>query len=161
MAQYNAIPTVYNPLNTSLLIAELEPTDYAEGTKVVVSKNSDLVLPNVGVNGEVALAVNQDRTGTLTFSVKNTSPFNEIMTGLVQAQQIGNLFFPVQLREQSTEGFDINSLGWVQTQPDYTLGQEIGQLDWVIGLVDATSGNFGATGSIISSLGSDIAQQLV
>lgn len=151
MAQFNAIPSSYNPLNTSLLIAALEPTDYAEGTKIVVSKNEDIVLPTVGVNGEVALAVNQNRTGTLTFSLKNTSSFNEIMTGLVQAQLAKNLFFPVTLSDPATKGFDINSLAWVQTQPDYTLGQEIGQLDWVLGLVDATSGNFGATGSIASS----------
>ena len=146
MANFNAIPTVYNPLNTSLLINFVEPVDYAEGTKIVVSKNSDIVIPHVGVNGEVALATNQDRTGTLTFSLKNTSPFNDVMSGLVQATQLNGLFFPVSLLEPSTAGMLITSLGWVQSQPDYTLGQEIGQLDWVIGLVDCTGLSVGGTG---------------
>ncbi len=133
------IPRTYDPLNVDLIIGGHAPSDYAAGTKINVSKAENNVLPVVGVDGEVALAVNRNNTGMLTFSLKNTSPSNKVLASYLATVNLGSgiSIFPVLMRDPSS-GMQIETIGWYEVQPDLSFSQEIDQLDYVIGLVDST-----------------------
>lgn len=136
---FNPFPNTYNPVDVKLIIAGIEPTDYAPGTKIAVSKSENNILPSVGVDGEVSLAVNQNRTGMLTFSLKNTSSFNAGMAAYQASVGLGTpaIFFPVAMSDPSS-GLSIETFAWYEVQPDLSFSQEIDQLDYVLGLVDST-----------------------
>lgn len=133
------IPRTYDPIEVDLIIGGHAPSDYAAGTKISVSKAENNVLPTVGVDGEVAIAVNRNNTGMLTFSLKNTSPSNKVLasylSGVNLTSNVG--IFPVIMRDPSS-GLQVETIGWYEVQPDLTFSQEIDQLDYVIGLVDVT-----------------------
>lgn len=134
-----SIPRAYDPLEVDLIIGGHEPTDYASGTKINVSKEENNILKTVGVDGDVALAVNRNNTGMLTFSLKNTSPSNKVMAAYLSTVNIGSGIgiFPVLIRDPSS-GLQIETFGWYEVQPDLTFSQEVEQLDYVIGLADVT-----------------------
>ena len=140
MAIQNPIPTAYDPRNIEFLIGLIEPYDFAPDTKIVINKTEDLVIPQAGVNGTVAFSINTNTLGTATLSLKNTSKFNQnLMLWAANLTQfdIGLVpFFSFQLKDPSSQ-LGIETYGWIQSQPDWTIGSEIGQLDWVIGLADA------------------------
>lgn len=133
------IPRTYDPLDVDLIIGGHAPSDYAAGTKINVSKAENNVLPVVGVDGEVAIAVNRNNTGMLTFSLKNTSPSNKVLASYLATVNIGSGvgIFPVLMRDPSS-GMQVETIGWYEVQPDLSFSQEIDQLDYVIGLVDVT-----------------------
>lgn len=136
------IPKAYDPAQVNVTLGTVEPFDFAPDTKLVFSKTSDLILPQVGVDGAVAVAINHDNLGTLTLSLKNTSEFNKTLmqwTTAVRAQSsltsTSTPFFPVLVKDPASN-IKLDTFGWIQSQPDWTVGTEVGQLDWVIGLVD-------------------------
>lgn len=141
-----AAPTYYNPDTTTLLLGAVAISGFAADTAIVVSRsNAQNIIPTAGVNGDVALAINKDRLGTMTISLQNTSTSNEYLNIWQAALDLDTTssitpFFPVVLLQEDLN-ITIATWGWVESQPDFTLGQEVGQLDWVIGLKDATLGS--------------------
>ena len=137
MSLTNSLIRQYDPANVKLTLGGVSPTDVAPDTMYALSKEEDLIIPSVGVRGEVALAVNRNNMGTLTISLKQTSPMNETFMkwGTAIKVQDAIKFFNIYL-EDPASGIIMQSVGWVQTQPDFSLGKEISQLDWVIGVAN-------------------------
>lgn len=130
----NTADNWYDPKDVILLLGGVEPVEYAEDTAIVLSKDQDVWLKKTGVDGSVALARNRDETGTITISLKNTSITNQTLFNYYTAAESGGTpWFPVLFRDPSS-GIQIETQGWIQTQPDFTAAQEIMQLDWVIGV---------------------------
>lgn len=131
----NTAEGYYDPKNVTLLLGGIEPVDYAEDTAIVVSKNEDRILEKVGVDGSVAIARNRNETGTVTISLKNTSRTNRSLINFYNQEESGIPWFPVSLTDPSS-GISLETQGWVKVQPDFSIAQEIMQLDWVIGVAD-------------------------
>jgi hypothetical protein len=135
MALSNTIPRQYDPKSVILLLGDVVPTDVAPDTMFTLNKEEDRIIPQVGVLGEVALARNRNELGMLTLSLKQTSPMNSTLMFWYIAEEAGAQFFPVYF-EDPASGIKLVTTGWVQTQPDFALGKEVAQLDWVIGLAN-------------------------
>lgn len=138
----------YNPDHTTLLVGSVAVSGVADGTGFVISRaNAENMIPVAGINGDVALAHNKDRLGTLTLHLLNTSSTNATLNAwqaLVDIDSVDNPFFTVQLT-QADSAMGIDTYGWIQSQPDWTLGQDVNHVEWVIGLADATLVNVDAT----------------
>lgn len=135
MALSNSIPRQYDPKAVLLQLGNVVPTDVAPDTMFTFNKEEDRVIPQVGVLGEVALARNRNELGMLTLSLKQTSPMNATLMTWYIAEETGAFFFPVYFEDPSSR-IKLATTGWVQTQPDFALGKEVAQLDWVIGLAN-------------------------
>lgn len=136
MAISASTPRYYNPKDVVLVVGGLTLTDFMEGTMITISKDEDLILPTTGVRGETALAVNHNNRGTMTVSLKQTSPSHNTMMAWMTTVRAGGIpFFPLVFRDRASN-ITINTYAWVQTQPDFALGSEVASLEWVIGLHD-------------------------
>ena len=72
----------YDIANVNLVVGGRTITGLADGTVIQAEKNADSFTSHVGVKGEVTLAENNDSTGTITVTVKNTSPSYPYLTQL-------------------------------------------------------------------------------
>lgn len=127
----------YDPSQVILSLGGWEPWGFAADTKIVISKSNDIINPYSGTDGDVSLALSRNRLGTLTMSLQRTSPANEVMAAFAQTMYSTRLVaFPVYLEDP--RGYYITTIGWVQSQPDDTIGETIQENQWVIGLKDAT-----------------------
>ena len=127
----------YDPSQVILSLGGWEPWGFASDTKIVVSKANDIINPYSGTDGDVSLALSRNRLGTLTMSLQRTSPANEVLSAYAQMMySTRQVAFSVYLEDP--RGYYINTIGWIQSQPDDTIGETIQENQWVIGLKDAT-----------------------
>lgn len=142
--------TAYDPSQVILLLGGWSPYGFAEDTKITISKSGDIITPYGGTDGDVSLALQRNKMGTLTMSLANTSGANEVLCAFHEQMYLSRIAaFPVFLRDP--KGFIINTIGWIQGQPDYTIGSEVEAVDWVIGLKDATLSR-GATSFALNAI---------
>jgi len=126
----------YDPVKTILYLFGQRVSGFAADTKIVISRNNDNIIPHVGVDGEISTALSRDQSGVLTVSLQNTAQWNAYLAEWQkQASVTGLVFFPVQV--EGSQGLSLNTVGWIQRQPDLTYGTEVGQMDWEIGILDA------------------------
>lgn len=140
-------PFAYDPKKVRLYLMTQRVTGFAADTKIVVSRNEDNVIPHVGTDGEMSAALSRNQSGVMTVSLQNTATWNAYLANWQkQASVTGVVFFPVQL--EGSQGPSLNTVGWIQRQPDLTYGTEVGQLDWEIGILDAWLAPDSITGAI-------------
>ena len=127
----------YDPSQVILSLGGWEPWGFAADTKIVISKTNDIINPYSGTDGDVSLALSRNRLGTLTMSLQRTSPANEVLSAYAQTMySTRQVAFPVYLEDP--RGYYITTIGWIQSQPDDTIGETIQENQWVIGLKDAS-----------------------
>lgn len=127
----------YDPSEVTLLLGGWSPYGFAEGTKITVTKTGDIITPYSGTDGDVSLALQRNTLGTLTMSLQATSSANEVMTAFhSQMYLTRTVAFPVWLEDP--RGFIVNTIGWIQSQGENTIGNEVTAVDWVIGLKNCT-----------------------
>ena len=102
--------------------------DLGSGTPIVSSYNSDRITPYVGAKGEVAKAISNDDTGTLTVTLQQTSISNKLLHSLDKKE------FTMTLVDKNDEGkVKATVTGCtIQTYADVERGSEITEREWVI-----------------------------
>lgn len=106
----------YDPDNLILIVGGIpvRPAD-----SVVISRSNDVAIPQVGQLGDVCVAKNLDKTGTLTIPLMAQS-----LEDLAFDQWAGNnVFLPMLMVEKSTSKFLQTNCCYL-TQPDLSFGQE-------------------------------------
>ena len=141
MALENFIPRSYDPARAVLTLGGVLPYGYAPDTMITIAKSEHMTTPQQGILGSVVLSKTHNTLGTLTISLQQVSPFNQVLSGFNYTNKTINEaysgFFPVGFYDPNS-GLGLACSGWIQTQPDYANAQESGTLEWVIGLHDAT-----------------------
>lgn len=127
----------YDPSEVTLLLGGWAPYGFATDTKITVTKTSDIIVPYSGTDGDVSLALQRNKLGTLTLSLQATSGANDVITAYHEQMYLTReVAFPVYMEDP--RGFIINTIGWIQSQGENTIGSEVTSVDWVIGLKDCT-----------------------
>lgn len=127
----------YDPSQVILSLGGWEPWGFAADTKIVIAKSNDIINPYSGTDGDVSLALSRNRLGTLTMSLQRTSPANEVLATYAQTMySTRKIAFSVYLEDP--RGYYISTIGWIQSQPEDTIGEMITENQWVIGLKDAS-----------------------
>lgn len=117
-----------------LLVNANEIKGFDEGDDTIVAERlNDSASHTIGADGEMAISLSMDRSGTLTFRLLQISDSNAIMSGLINAQENG-AFVPVFVQMLDNKGNDLISgtQGYVQRQSTVTRGTGINNQEWVL-----------------------------
>ena len=127
----------YDPSQITLSLGGWEPYGFADGTKIVVAKANDIITPTTGTDGDTSLALNRNKLGTMTISLQRTSDANTVFANMaIQMYSTRTVAFAVYMKDP--RGYYIETLGWIQSQPQDSMGDTVTGNDWVIGLHDAS-----------------------
>lgn len=115
----------YDVKKVSVSIDGRVQTGLAEGG-ITITQNADNVTPKVGLNGEVAIAINSDKTGVATITYMHTSSSLPYIERLADK----NKPFPMVIRDSNDDGgFIVNSNDcYIQKKPDLARGKEVGEV---------------------------------
>lgn len=134
MANRFLTPLAYDPSQVSLLLGGWAPYGWASDTKIEVARAEDNVIPYLGTDNDLSLALNRNNSGTMTLHLQATSKANDILAGMAaQAKSTRLLTFPLVLNDPAGMNI-ISTVAWIQRSPEISLGKEIGVNDWVLGL---------------------------
>lgn len=121
---------VYDFKKVNVIINGRYVTDYADGSVVSISRNSDTYNKAIGAKGETDYAKTNDSSGTVTITLKDTSYSNRWLTEYAEEGK----FLEVSVIDSNAAGFvKVSGNRCVIMRPaDISKGQEIGQREWTI-----------------------------
>ena len=125
----------YSFLNVSLLVNGVEISGYAEGDDVIqVARREDSTQDVVGADGEMSLALNANRSGTVTFRLQQTSNSNAYLSGLVNVGEVGGLGTTVTVQMIDVESGDlaVGTKGYITKPADMARGSNSNAQEWVL-----------------------------
>ena len=123
----------YDPRDVQVIVDGNFLTGFAEGTFVQTEKQEDNYIPHVGGQGEVDRARNVHPLGTITVTLKNTSPSNGLLSNLAKSKET---FAARMVDRNAPETIVGGSECWIVKQPDMERGNEITGQEWQIMVAD-------------------------
>lgn len=105
-----------------------------DGDYVTIEHNSPRVGKAAGIGGEVAISVQNDRTGTATISLWYGSEGSRILNGWKRRLDNGEDFiFAFKVIEIASGSSWIAEKAWVEEVPSTAFGRDLAPEEWVIG----------------------------
>jgi len=124
----------YSPSEVSLTVSGINMSGFFDGTFITCAKeDNELYKRHVGAYGEVSRTKNNNISGTITFTLKKTSPSNKQLDifKLLPAS------FPVMVKNNSdSKHMAVSTSAWIGTDPDIEYGDEESGVEWVIHCAD-------------------------
>jgi len=122
----------YDPKEISVIVAGKVITGFAEDV-VRVARESNQVEDEVGADGDVARRITNDRRGSFTITLLQTSRSNLILSGLARVDELsGDGIFPVIIKDLRGNDLHIGANSWIQKQADSVYRSGIESREWVI-----------------------------
>lgn len=121
-----------DPKEVTVMVAGNVLEGFSED-KILVARESNQVEDEVGADGDVARRITNDKRGTFTVTLMQTSRSNLILTGLARADELtGNGIFPVVVKNNRGLDLHIGASCWIQKMPDAADGAAINTRQWLI-----------------------------
>lgn len=128
----------YDAKKVSVLVAGRPITGFADGSFVNVEREEDSFSDVAGSSGEVVVSANNDRRGSITITLLQTSPDVDFLFGkIAEYEASGELvFFPVMVRDQINGTVHKVSEAWVLRPADSEYGREVNSREFVLRCAD-------------------------
>src|SRR5512136_789726 len=92
----------FDPKQCLVVIGGVPMGGFADGTFVSVERTSDTFTKVSGADGIVSRSKTKDRSGTLTLTLAQTSPSNDVLTGFAVKDELSNSgIVPVLIKDLS------------------------------------------------------------
>jgi len=109
----------------------IDITDFAPDSFITIKRNKPTYTSFVGVSGEVARCKTTDLSGTIEFTLMQSSPSNAILSLLRIGDELLYLgVVPVQIKDDKS--IHIAAYAWLVGQADANYGAEAGARKWVL-----------------------------
>jgi hypothetical protein len=127
----------YDPKQVLIIIGGIPMSGFADGDFVSVERTSDTFTKVSGADGIISRAKTNDRSGTMKFTIAQTSPSNDVLTGIAVADELANIgVVPVLVKDQSGRSVFVSAFGWVKKPPVSDFAKEIKNREWTLDLAD-------------------------
>lgn len=126
---------VYNYASdeVQIVVGGVTMTGLADGTFVSISRDEQAFTKVTGADGSTSRSKSANRAGTITITLKQTSPSNDVLTGFMLAdEQNSDGIVPVMVKDTGGRTLSYASAAWVQQAPDQDFGKEINEREWVL-----------------------------
>ena len=138
----------YDPTEVVLTVGGVPLSGFTDGAFIKVSRDEDAYMKAVGADGQVSRAKNANKSGSITITLKQTSPANDVLSGYALADEVGNAgLVPVLIKDLLGTTLVSSSGAWVKKVSDTEMGKEISDREWVL---DCESINMVVGGNSIS-----------
>jgi len=120
----------FDPNQVTLTLGTLKVSGYFDGTFITVAKlDNELYKNHVGAYGEMSRTKNNNNAGTITFTLKRTSPANQQLDLLKRNPAT----FAASVKDGSSSKFTaVSSDCWIMTDPDDEFSVEESAIEWVV-----------------------------
>lgn len=123
----------YDPKSVVLVFGGATISGYADGTFITVERNSDNFSMISGADGEVSRAKTNDRTGSITITLTQTSPSNSLLSFYEALdQRTGSGVAPVGITDLKGGSTYFSGNGWVRKPANAEFSKEISNREYII-----------------------------
>jgi hypothetical protein len=123
----------YDPKSVILVVGGVPISGYADGTFVEVAREVDTFSKKTGADGYTTRIKSNNTSGTVTITLMQTSPSNDVLSGFAALDQLSNAgVVPVMVKDSSGTSINVSAQGWIRKVPDQAFGAEINTREWAI-----------------------------
>lgn len=122
----------YSPKEVSATYYGYEITGFAEDEMIVCEHNADQSEIVVGNDGQATRTINPDASGTITITLKQSSPTNDILSGLAVKDRLdGSVVGPLMIRDNRGTSLSVGTDSVIAKTPAQNFGRTAGNRVWV------------------------------
>ena len=123
----------YDAASVSIILAGIPFEGFADGTFVTIARDNASWNSLVGSDGEGARAKTNDKSGTITCTLMQTSITNDALSALMQLDEAsGDGVAPLLVKDNSGRTLCQAETAWLEKPADVEFGREISNREWVI-----------------------------
>ena len=127
----------FDPTKDTLVLGGIQVTGFSD-SKFTLTPNNGRSTITEGVDSDISVNIDSRHSGTITINLMQNSDFCRILDAWILQVSVsgGTPFFPVSLASISSNA-SLGTVGWIQDQAEYDVGQETGVRSYVIGVADS------------------------
>lgn len=123
----------YDPKLVVLTVGGVPISGYADGTFISVERSNDMFTKVAGADGIVSRAKSNDKSGTITVTLAQTSSSNDILSAYAKQDELSNTGVKtVNCKDVSGRSTFFTATAWVRRLPGSEFGKEITNREWVL-----------------------------
>lgn len=127
----------YDPKSVLVIVGGVPLSGFADGTFVEVTRTTDMFSKKTGADGYTTRTKSNDRSGTITITLMQTSLSNDVLSGFAALDELSNSgVVPIMIKDSSGDTLNVSAQGWVRKYPDQTFGLELNTRAWAIDCAD-------------------------
>ena len=127
----------YDPKQVVITIGGVPMSGFSDGTFLEVAREEATWTKVVGADGYVTRGKTNNYSGTVTLTLKQSSPSNDVLSGFIALDELSNSgVVPVLIKDLSGNSVYFSGQGWVQQYATSTFGKDINDREWTIALAD-------------------------
>jgi Bacteriophage KPP10, Structural protein ORF10 len=127
----------YDPKLVVITFGGVPLSGYADGTFVVVEREADMFTKVTGADGQTSRAKSQNRSGSVTVTLQQTSPSNDALNVFANADELSNQGVkPLTVKDLSGRSESFSANAWIRKKPNQEYAKEITNREWVIDCAD-------------------------
>jgi hypothetical protein len=123
----------YNPVDVAVVVAAIPISGFADGTFIIAARDNPAFTKGSGADGEGWRAKSNDRTGTVTLTLLQTSVSNDALSALAALDEAsGDGVGPLLVKDNSGRTLIAAETCWVEKIADSEFAREVTNREWVI-----------------------------
>ena len=124
---------LYDPDKVVVTFGPAVVSGIAAGTFVSVERNEDAFTVTVGADGETARTRNNNRSGTITITLLQTSSSNDMLSSFAQLdEKSATGVLPLVVKDLLGNTLCVAPNAWVKKIANAEFGKEHGDREWVL-----------------------------
>lgn len=128
----------YDPKNIIITVGGVPISGFSEGTFVEIDRNEPTWNLVVGADGLVTRGKTNNFTGSVIITLKQSSPSNDILSGLLAIDEATNAgVFPVLIKDLSGNSIYFAGRCWINQYANSTFGKDISDRQWTLSMDEA------------------------
>ncbi len=127
----------YDPKAVIITIGNVPISGFSDGTFLEIARDEATWTKVVGADGYVTRGKTNNFTGTMTLTLKQSSPSNDVLSTFMALDEVsGTGIVPILVKDLSGNSTYFTAQGWVRQFATSTFGKDINDREWTIDLAD-------------------------
>ena len=127
----------YDPSQVIVTVNSIPISGFTEGTFVEIAREEQSFTKVVGADGLVTRAKTNNYSGSLTITLKQSSPSNDVLSGLITLDELTNAgIFTVLVKDLSGNSVYFSAQAWIRQWPTSTFAREVTDREWILDLAN-------------------------
>lgn len=121
----------YDPNQVIVTFGGVPITGFAEGTGISIKRNGDAFTKVRGADGSVDRINNNAYDFEVTLTLKQTSPMNEYLSGILIADQLSNAgTVPMMIKDNNGVSLFVAGQSWIKKDPEVAYADKMSDRQW-------------------------------
>lgn len=129
--------STFDPAQLLISVGGVPISGFADGEFVSITSNNPQFTRVTGADGFTSRVKSNDYSGTMTLTLAQTSPSNDVLSAFLNADRLTNTgVVPVLIKDLNGSSIYFSATAWIQQFPDITYSNEMSNRAWTLELAE-------------------------